>query len=181
MKNKLFWPIVVLSMVIMIESVLLMSGGKNVKRNNILSEIPLAGEESTENIIDFSWSNEETNRPILIMTANDRVAIDAIDLYIAYNGLIVNSVSNLNELPEPTFSKVSSEKSLVVMNYLISSENGFVVEKNQSIKVAQLEINLDSNKTAELSIDPKTQVVENATVRVLPFNDKRLVIKGDSL
>lgn len=181
MKNKLFWPIVVLSMVIMIESVLLMSGGKNVKRNNILSEIPLAGEESTENIIDFSWSNEETNRPILIMTANDRVAIDAIDLYIAYNGLIVNSVSNLNELPEPTFSKVSSEKSLVVMNYLISSENGFVVEKNQSIKVAQLEINLDPNKTADLSIDPKTQVVENATVRVLPFNDTSLVIKGDSL
>lgn len=181
MKNKLFWPIVVLSMVIMIESVLLMSDGKNPKGNNILSEIPLAGEERTESIIDFSWSNEEINKPILIMTANDRVAIDAIDLYIAYNGLIVNSVSNLNELPEPTFSKVSSEKSLVVMNYLISNENGFVVEKNQSIKVAQLEINLDPSKTADLSIDPKTQVVENATVRVLPFNDTSLVIKGDSL
>lgn len=180
MKSKLFWPILILSVVVMAESLSLISSSQTTnKKDNFLSKTPLIKEEViNQNIIDFSWSNDKADKPILIMTANKKVMIDAIDLYVAYKGVIVNLVKNLNELPEPTFSKISTGKSLVVMNYLINDAEGFNIEKGQSIKVAQFDIKIDPTKTAELSIDQKTQVVETGTVKVLPFSSKNLIING---
>lgn len=181
MKNKLFWPIAIVAIVIMIESVMLMSDKKINKQESNPINGNLTEEIVTKEVINFSWINEETNKPILIMTANKKMAIDAIDLYIAYKGVKVNSVENLGELPKPSFSKVSTEKSLVVMNYLIADTDGFNIEEGQSIRVAQFGIKLDPTKTAELSIDSKTQVVENGTVKVLPFNSKSLIVNSVSL
>jgi len=181
MKNKLFWPIAIIAIVIMLESVMLMSDKNINKQESNPINGNFAEEVGTKDVINFSWTNEDTSKPILIMTANKKMAVDAIDLYVAYKGVTVNSVENLGELPKPSFSKVSIEKSLVVMNYLIAETDGFNIEEGQSIRVAQFDIKLDPTKIAELSIDPKTQVVENGTVKVLPFNSKSLIVNSDFL
>lgn len=181
MKNKLFWPIAIIAIIIIIESLLLLTNRQIGKQEiNPVNIIP-SEETMAEDDISFSWLNDEAGGPVLVMTANKGVAIDAIDLYIAYKGTKVNSVKNLDELPKPSFSKVSTEKSLVVMNYLISEALGFSMETGQSVKVAQLNITADPVEATELSVDPKTQVVENGTAMVLPFNSENLIINGTSL
>jgi len=181
MKNKLFWPIAIVAVVIIVESILLISGKQaGLKINNPVDVIP-SEETVPEDVVSFTWLNEEGSKPVLMLTANKKVAIDAIDLYIAYKGTKVNSVKNLDELPKPSFSKVSTEKSLVVMNYLISEDAGFNIDEGESVRVAQLDITVDPAKVTELSIDPKTQVVENGSAKVLPFNSQNLIINSATL
>jgi hypothetical protein len=112
------------------------------------------------------------------MTTNKKVSIDAIDLYIGYKGGKVESVKNSGELPKATFSKISSEKSLVVMNYLISETDGFLLEPGEIIKIVELQITPSSTESSEFFIDAKTQVVENGTAKVLPFSSNNLIVNS---
>lgn len=179
MKNKLFWPIVIVAIVVIIESVLLLSNKQFIKSNdNGVEDTVIPTEEVKEvEAVSFEWM-EEDGKATLILTANKAVAIDAIDLYIDYKNAKVKSVKNLDELPKPTFSKISTEKSLVVMNYLISDSEGFKLEAGQSVKITELEVTVDSVEAAEFFIDTKTQVVENGTAKVLPFNSKNLTVNS---
>ena len=168
MNNKLFWPIVLVSIVIIVESVMLLSN-QNKKLNVEPVKVVTTEEiKKVEPVISFSWL-DDGNKTILQMSSKKSVAIDAIDLYIAYKDVKVNSVTNVGDLPKPSFSKISTEKSLVVMNYLIPDAKGFMLEAGKTINVAELDLTILNAETAQFSIDPKTQVVENGTVKVLPY------------
>ena len=169
MKNKLFWPIVLVSVVIIIESVLLLSN--NSKKAVVVTEKTTPVQQvvkKVEPVVSFSWV-DVNGKTVLEMSAKRAVAIDAIDLYISYKDIKVNSVVNVGDLPKPSFSKISTEKSLVVMNYLIPEAQGFKMAAGQIIKVAELDLTILNAETAKFSIDPKTQVVENGTAKVLPY------------
>jgi hypothetical protein len=173
MKNKLFWPIVLVAVVVIIESVLLLSARKQsvVKEATVVNTVtaPVVVEQKA---LDFTWLNE-AGKVTLMMKADRAIAVDAIDLYVGYQGGEVTTVTNLGDLPKPSFQKISKEKSLVVLNYLISAPEGLKLAAGQEIKVIQL-----TGKETQLSIDPKTQVVENGTAKVLPFNNQNLVINS---
>jgi len=178
MKNKLFWPIVLISIVIIVESVLLLSSNQTRKTKVASAEItPPVEEVKVAEVLSFDWQGE-VGKSVLIMTAKKAVAIDAIDLYIGYKNIKVNSVKNLEELPEPSFSKISADKSLVVMNYLISEAEGFKMQEGQSVKIVELGFTLNSTESAEFLIDAKTQVVENGSAKVLPFSSKNLIVNS---
>lgn len=171
MKNKkLFWPIVILSVVIIIESIVFLSKKTNLEKPTAVDEV------ASEEKVSFSWEND--GKPVLLMTANEEIAIDALDLYIGYKELAVSAVSNLNELPEPSFSKISEDSSLVVLNYLISEVEGFKMLPGQVIRVVDLDLTLNSELTGELFIDPKTLVVETETSKVLPYKSESLMINS---
>lgn len=175
MKNKLFWPIVLVTVVIIVESVMLFTNNKPTLKS-VDKDIPEV--KPTEIIkkdeLSFYWVNSE--KPVLMLKANDSVAIDAIDLYINYqNGEVIN-VNNLGDLPKPSFQKISKDKSLVVLNYLISAADGLKLEKGQEVKVLQLEVK--NTADLKLTIDGKTQVVENGSAKVLPFNSEDLIINS---
>ena len=174
----MFWPIIVVAIIIMVESVLLLSNNQN-KNNEDYNQAKIlpTQEVKVEEVVGFDWL-QENGKAILVMKANDEVSIDAIDLYIGYKDLEVVSIKNLGELPKPSFSKISTEKSLVVMNYLISVTEGFKMVPGQVIRVAELELSSIITEDAELSIDTKTQVVENGTAKVLPFSSKNLIINS---
>lgn len=177
MNNKLFWPVVLIAVVIIVESMLLLTGGQNIKTKTITNTVvPTA--EVIADVVNFEWQNETAGKVVLVMKANKTISIDALDLYIAYKNVKVKSVKNLGELPKPTFSKVSTEKSLVVMNYLIPEPEGFKMSEGQSVRITELDVAANSTGVAELSIDAKTQVVENGTSKVLPFNSKNLIINS---
>jgi hypothetical protein len=172
MKNKLFWPIVLVAVVVIIESVLLLSSKEQQKRESVMVNTVTPTTAVEEKVVDFSWLNE-SGKVTLIMKANRTIAIDAIDLYVAYTGGEVASVTNLGDLPKPSFQKISKDNSLVVLNYLISATEGLKLTAGQEIKVIQL-----TGKETQLSIDSKTQVVENGTAKVLPFNSQNLIINS---
>lgn len=180
MKNKLFWPIIIVAIVIMVESVMLLSNNqlKKSETSKKTTDVTLSEEIKAEDVVEFDWLKEK-GKAILTMTANKEVAIDAIDLYIGYTKAKVSAVTNFNELPKPSFSKISTEKSLVVMNYLMAEASGFKMMSGQTVKVAELDLSVNSADVAELFIDAKTQVVENGSAKVLPFNSKKLIISGN--
>ncbi len=177
MKNKLFLPIIVVTLIIILESVLLLTTNRNQKTKTTVIDNGTSRIVQVEDALSFEWQNED-NKADLVMKANKNVSIDAIDLYVAYKNTKVKSVNNLDELPKPTFSKISTEKSLVVMNYLIPEVDGFKLAKGESVRIAEFDLIPNSTGSVELSIDPKTQVVENVTSKVLPFNSKSLIING---
>ena len=177
MNNKLFWPVVLIAVVIIVESVMLLTGKQNQIVNEVTNTV-VPTVEVVEDVVSFDWQNETVGKAVLVMKANKALSIDALDLYIAYKNMKVKSVKNLDELTKPTFSKISTEKSLVVMNYLIPEPEGFKMSAGQSVRIAELDITANSTGSAELSIDSKTQVVENGTSKVLPFNSKNLIINS---
>lgn len=175
MKNKLFWPIILVAVVVIIESVMLFTNNKPTLKNVVKDTSDVKPTEVIRNDkLSFYWVNSE--KPVLMLKANDSVAIDAIDLYIGYKDGEVISVNNLSDLPKPSFQKISKDKSLVILNYLISAADGLKLEKGQEIKVLQLEVK--NSAALKLSIDQKTQVVENGSAKVLPFNSKNLIINS---
>lgn len=179
MKNKLFWPIILISVVIIVESIMLLSGNNKVqvKETENMVEVTPSEEVEKEVVINFEFQNVE-GKTVLVMKAEKEVAVDAIDLYIAYKGMKIGEVKNLGELPKPTFFKVSQEKSLVVFNYLISESEGYKLAAGQEVKVAEINYTLSSTEDAVLSIDPKTQVVETGSAKVLPFSSQNLIINS---
>lgn len=178
MKNKLFIPIIVVTLIIIFESVLLLTSNRGQKTKTTVVDNGTSRVVQVEDALSFEWQNKDNNKADLVMKANKNISIDAIDLYVAYKNTKVRSVNNLNELPKPTFSKISTEKSLVVMNYLIPEVDGFKLLKGQSVRIAEFDLIPNSTESVELSIDAKTQVVENATSKVIPFNSKSLIING---
>lgn len=177
MKNKLFIPIIIVTLIIMLESVLLLTTKQGQKTKTMVTDTGAPRVTLIEEAVSFEWQNED-NKATLVMKANKNMSIDAIDLYVAYKNTKVKLVNNLNELPKPTFSKISTEKSLVVMNYLIPEVEGFKLAKGQSVRIAEFDLIPTSTESVELSVDAKTQVVENVTSKVLPFNSKSLIING---
>lgn len=180
MKNKLFWPIVLISIVIIVESIMLLSSDKKtqkVEQENKV-EIPRIEEVKKEEILSFEFVQEKEGKAILVMRVKKEIAIDAIDLYIGYRGVKIGEVKNLDELTKPTFFKVSQEKSLIVFNYLISESEGLKLKSGEEVKVAEINYTLKKDEKAEFLIDLKTQVVENGSAKVLPFSSQSLIINS---
>lgn len=170
MKNKkLFWPIGILCVIVIAVSIMSLSQKTDLNKAPVDEVVPEAK-------VSFTWENEE--KPVLLMKANEEIAIDAIDLYIGYKGLVVDAVTNLNELPEASFSTISTDTSLVVLNYLISEVEGFKMSPGQVLRIVDLDVILDSDQSGELSIDPKTLVVETEISKVLPYTSENLMINS---
>lgn len=112
--------------------------------------------------------------------------LDAVNLYVKYDssafdvsGLVFN-----DRLPKPTFSKVSKQKNLIVVNYLISDSSGFTVGSGESLSL--LKFNVKPLKAGEFSFEVSTSkdskesatmFVENATSKALPFSAGSLVVR----
>ncbi|MBU1117420.1 hypothetical protein KKD37_00485 [Patescibacteria group bacterium] len=177
MKNKLFWPIVLVTVVIIIESVLLLTGG--VKNKAVVPNNDMSGsveEEKMADAVSFEWENGE--KAVLMMTANEEVSLDALDLYVGYKNATVDKMTSFDDLTKATFSKVSEDKSLLVVNYLVSEADGFKMVPGQSVKLIEVELSPVSTGSMELFIDDKTQVVENGSAKVLPFNSQNLIVNS---
>jgi hypothetical protein len=173
MKNKNLLPIIFLSFVVIAVSLFSITSLKDKAYNGNLIDIK---DDQKAEVITFYWEN--VDKPVLVMSASEEISIGAIDLYIGYKNVEINGVSNFGELPEPAFSKVSQDNSLVVLNYLISEDNGFKILPGQSVKVVELDISSQVGEGNELFIDEKTNVVDNETVEGLTYKSENLIINS---
>ena len=170
MKNKSFFLVVLIAVVVIIGSLFLISSKSKKDTGTIVKK-------DTEAVATFKW--QEGLSPALVMTANRDLALDAVEIYLDYEGAVINSVTNAEDLPAPSFMKVSTAKSQVVANYLISDPEGFVLKKDQSVTV--LRLNIDETSIAngyKITMNPQSQLVESKSSKVLPFNNQDLIIKS---
>ena len=174
MINKNLLPIIFLSFVVIVVSLFSMTSLKN--KTPMLENLAEIKDDQKGEIITFSWENIE--KPVLVITASEEVSIGAIDLYIGYKNVEITGVTNLGELPEPAFSKVSQDNSLVVLNYLISEDDGFKILPGQSVKVIELNISPEMTSEAEIFIDKETNIVDNNTIKGLPYKSENLIINS---
>jgi hypothetical protein len=112
-------------------------------------------------------------------------SLDAVNVYIKYDPTAFD-VSNLvfdTKLPKPVFSKVSLQKSVVVVNYLISEKNGLVVKANENLALVKFTVKpkKTGNHSFEISSgneakESVTMLVENATSKALPYSSNKLTV-----
>ena len=125
---------------IIIESVILLSrsvakvGPQDLKKEAILRLVWFG--RRTEVV---AGKNEEV---VLKMKTEKEVFVDAVDLYIKYDPLQV-TVSNVtfdDSFVKPSFNKISQEKGLVVINYLVSAPKGFGLKTGTGVDLARLKL-----------------------------------------
>jgi len=166
------------AVVIIIESVLLLS-------RPAIKIGPQTLKEGSNTPVSLNWeANGETvmgksEEVVLKMETEKEVAIDAVDLYIKYDPALV-TISDLSfdgDFVAPSFSKISQEKGLVVVNYLVSAPKGFNLKVGGGIDLARFKVNYISEGEVSFGIGEGTLVVENGSALVLPFNSDGLTVK----
>lgn len=117
-------------------------------------------------------------------TLSDR-ALDSINVYLKYNPQAFD-ITNLvfdKRLPNPTFSKVSTAKGMVVVNFLISAPSGVKVTTGDVLSLIKFNVkpNVIGAYDFEISTgnemkESATMFVENATSEILPFTSNKLTV-----
>jgi len=166
------------AVVIIIESVLLLS--RSVGKIG-----PQTLKEGSNILVSLNWEAKgevETGKSeevVLKMKAEKEVFIDAVDLYIKYDPtqVTVSDVTFDNDFVKPSFSKISQEKGLVVVNYLVSAPKGFGLKIGAGVDLARLKVNYIAEGEVSFEVGEGTLVVENGSAKVLPFNSDSLIVK----
>lgn len=187
----------VLAVVVLAESVILIS--RFNKRQTILPlqnqtsrTNPTATGEVKNGIYTISISSDKTSYKVgeqgtvtVKMTGSEARSLDAIDLYVKYDpkSIDASGLSFDKKLPVPSFSKVSTIKSLLVANFLVSNPAGLSLKANESLTLMTFKIKAVKAGTTNFEIstgnsanESATMIVENRTSKPLPFSSSMLSI-----
>ena len=178
-KNKILLTLIpVVAIVVIIESVIFLSRSTTKIGPQVLKK-------GSDTLVNLVWeaNNEavagKSGEVDLRMKAEKEVAIDAVDLYIKYDPaqVTVNEITFDDSFVKPSFSKISSEKGLVVVNYLVTASKGFGLKAGGWIDLARLKVNYLGEGEVNFGVGEGTLVVESESAKVLPFNSSDLTVK----
>ncbi len=201
--NILKYVLPVIAVVVLIESLVLINNLKNkstVKNdinqgyNQEVTEIvPVVTDqtESKPSSFDIVISSDQQMQLGKVVSMEvkstalvDR-ALDSVNVYLKYNPAAFD-ITNLvfdKKLPTPTFSKVSTTKGMVVVNFLISTPEGVKVAAGDVLSLMKFNVKpkLVGDYDFEISTgnemkESVTMFVENATSEVLPFTSNKLTV-----
>jgi len=171
------------AIVVIIESLVLVA---KLTQKPAVTSVKISTSTNVVSKLNYKWginldtvkTGVMTNVPLLLTSVDNKVGVDAIDLYINYDPSIaeVVDVTVGKGLPVPTFKKINKEKGLVVLNFLMSDANGFILNKNVAAELINLKVNFLKEGTVDFSLGEASLVVENTSAKVLPFNSEKLVI-----
>jgi len=112
-------------------------------------------------------------------------SVDSLNLYVKYDPKVFN-ITNLifdSRLPKPTFSKVSTAKGMIVVNYLVSETAGMKINEGDSLALIKFDATpkMVGDYSFEISSgneanESATMFVENATVKALPYSGNKLTV-----
>lgn len=201
-KNKVVkFLIPVVAVVVILESVLLLT---NVSQQSETQSKITEGNEPTSQqtkveptmapaVMDMVFSTKTTQMTVgksytvsLALMSKKAINVDALDLYVSYDPSAFD-VSNLSydttKLPKPTFSKVSTQKNLLVENFLVTEATGVAFTQGEAVDVMTFTVkpkkagSFDFKvNTGKESSESATMIVENGTVSVLPFSNSPLSV-----
>lgn len=199
-KNKVLkYLIPVIAVVVLIESVVLIS--KLNERTTVQTQPETVAkteaepeqEVKTENpLYEMMLSSDKENirlgeKAIITvkMKALSTKSVDAINAYLKYDsaGFEVDKLSFDGKLPKPTFEKISTLRSMVVVNFLITEPKGLVINEDETISIMKFEVEPKMTGTFDFEIstgddlkESVTMIVENSTGKALPYVSNKLTV-----
>lgn len=187
---KFIIPIV--AVVVIIEAIVLVDGltkkvGNSPRQNMEMVSVSTDGAVKQSDRIKIAlYGDNQEIKAVLEPISN--VNLDAINLYIKFDPKKV-TVKTLRfedeSLPKPTIQKISNEKGVVVIDYLISEKQGLVLEKGSNHQLVVMEIDPKVKGKIDFEIttgketgDSATMFVETDSSKQVPFEVQNLSIEG---
>ncbi len=168
--NKLFWPAVILAVIVLVEVVVFLSktGSKStVTTGEVATEqVDQVGQE--EPVINFGWKEGEDMRT-LTMTATKELVMDGMDLYVNFSGAENITVKEIGGQGNLIYSGIDKDNSRIVVKYYVKAMDGLKLIAGEAIDVLDINYQPIEGQKVTFSIDPSTLVVENGTVKTLPY------------
>lgn len=203
--NILKYLIPVIAVIVVIESIVLVSNlsqrsagntintnnkvtqGTGVENNNKVSATP-SGPSIYDLVFATTTQEMKTGKSYkveLSALSKDKHALDSIFIYIKFDPKLVdiNGLTADQKLPKPAFMKVSQEKGIAVVNYLISEPGGLVVNGNQNMPLVAFTVKPKVVGKFDLEIstgndskESATMFVENGSGKALPYSSNKLTV-----
>jgi len=191
---KILVPIV--AIVIVVESLVLINNLNKKKQEVVVKETPKSGLVNNKSVNEKAVVSvlvngvgamklNETSTIEVKASALQTKSVDSINVYLKYNPAAFE-LSNLTfdkRLPTPTFSKISINKGLVVVNFLVSDPSGLKMMASEDITLMKFDAKPKSVGKFEFEIntgnelkESATMFVENATSAILPFSSNKLTV-----
>jgi hypothetical protein len=121
----------------------------------------------------------------LRMKALSTRSVDAINAYLKYDTAAFEA-SNLTfdtKLPKPAFEKISTLRSMVVANFLVTEPKGLMLNEGEEVTVMKFDVSPKMTGSFDFEIstgddlkESVTMIVENTTAEVLPYVSNKLTI-----
>ncbi len=213
-KNSLIKILVpVVAVVVIFESVMLVSGLIN-KRNSV--ERDETASSAKLEVVEESITNDESKQPpeaqvseanlelsasssqmvlgskgevSAALTTDKQMFLDAVNLYFKYDPakVLVTGLTFGKGMPKPAFSKISKDKGLVVVNFLVTEPSGLEVPAGKSLELAKFTVEplVEGSFDIEMSTgkeskESATMLVEAKTARAVPFASEKLTVNVNS-
>jgi hypothetical protein len=197
--NILKYLVPVVAVVVLLESLLLINNLRNKSVNNNLTvktgQSQLQGIDPTTAVRPVSFDLAVLGSPSMKLktastvevqaTALELKSLDSVNVYLKYDpaAFEVTKMVFDKRLPSPTFSKASTTKGVVVVNFLISDPKGVQVKQGDILSLVKFEAmpkktgNFDFEiSTGNEAKESATMFVENATSEILPFTSNKLTV-----
>lgn len=193
--NVLKYLVPVLAVLVLAESVVLISKFAN-KPITLLPKMVVNKEVVTEPktmpVYDLVISSDNKNIKLgktaeieVKMRGSSARAMDSINVYLKFDPAAFEA-KNLTfdkKLPAPTFSKISTTRSLVVANFLVTDPKGFSLTNGEEISLMKFSVTPKMTGSFDFEIstgdelkESVTMIVENTTGAVLPFSSNKLTV-----
>lgn len=176
----------VVAVLVIAESVVLVSGA--LRRDEIVDNI---AEEKIAKVLmrletaEKSMSVGEKLPISLKLSSAESYAVDAIEIYIKYDpsAFEISGLAFNNDLPKPAASRVSREKGMVVVTYLIDEPKGYQLTPGLDLSLVNFEAKAKKAGSFDFEIATSpaatgsvTMLVESIASKVIPFDDSGLTI-----
>lgn len=181
----------VVAVVVILESIVLVTGLTKKESAEVVEQPVEVSVAPVKEISDFNISilgsydmTLGKSYPIEVNAVSSvSKSLDAVNLYVKYDATAfeVTNLSFDSKLPKPTFSKVSKQKNMVVVNYLISGSGGLEVKGGEALALLKFDVKplkigsfSFEVSTSKDSKESATMFVENTTSKALPFSGSGL-------
>lgn len=195
--NIIKWLIPVVAVVVLAESVMLISNLDNSKMATVVPTptvaLPVEKSEATQvamyQVAVTTAAKEmklnQAGTVEVTAVGNADKSLDAVNVYLKYdpNAFEITNLTFDKKLPVPTFSKISQTTGLIIVNFLISAPAGLKVSSSEVLSL--MKFSAKPVKTGVFSFEVSTgsgmkesatMFVENATSKILPFLSSKLTV-----
>ena len=182
----------VLAIIVILEAVLLVSNLQMAKKvvtngsNNAaqVDQNPVAGELIAVEVM--AESNEfmvnKKNPVKVVMRAEKAMSLDSVNLFVKYDpkAFVLSELVSNEAIAKPVFEKISTEKGLVVVNYMIAG-SGFTVKAGEEIELASFVATGKSVGDYTFEISTGAEAKESATMFVDTDSSKAVPYSSSAL
>lgn len=198
--NVLKYLLPIVALIVLGESVMLISrlGNERIvsqsqeKSGQTVMTATESGKQEQSKVYGFEITSDSNNLTLnktglveVKLKGNSDRFVDAVNVYVKYNpeAFEISNIVYDAKLPKPTFDKVSTERGLIVTNFLISEPKGLKIINNETLTVMKFNITPKTTGVFNFEIstgnemkESATMIVENATSQVLSYSSNKLTV-----